>query len=127
MTYRHPVRIRYADCDMQGVVYNSHYLTFMDDAFDCWLRTLDDNFEAQGWEVMLKAVELEWHAPARLAETLEVLVDVTRWGNTSMGVTFKGSVADTAVFDATIAYVIVDSTQYRPVPIPDALRDHLSK
>lgn len=125
MSYRHRVRVRYADCDMQGIVYNSHYLTFMDDAFDTWLRELDPGFEAQGWEVMLKTAEIEWHAPARLADHLDVDVAVTRWGNTSMGVGFHGAVAGTPVFDATIAYVVVDATEYRPTPIPDELREHL--
>ncbi len=127
MTYRHQVRVRYADCDMQGVVYNSHYLTFVDDAFDCWLRTLDRRFEDQGWEVMLKRAEIEWHAPARLADTLDIDVDVTRWGRTSMGVSFHGVVGDAPVFDVTIAYVVVDSDEYRPLPIPDGLRAHLSR
>lgn len=127
MSYRHQVRVRYADCDMQGVVYNSHYLTFVDDAFDCWLRSLDPRFEDHGWEVMLKRAEIEWHAPARLAETIDVDVEVTRWGTTSMGVGFRGAVGDRHVFDVTIAYVVVDAQDYRPLPIPDELRDHLSR
>ena len=45
MSYTHQIRIRYVDCDMQGVVYNAHYLTFIDDAFDCWMRELDWDFE----------------------------------------------------------------------------------
>ena len=54
MSYHHKVRVRYVDCDMQGVVYNAHYLTFVDDAFDCWLREIDMNFEEKfGSEVML--------------------------------------------------------------------------
>jgi len=56
--YKHSVRVRYVDCDMQGVVYNSHYLTFVDDGFDCWVRQLGATFEEDyGWEVMLKKAE----------------------------------------------------------------------
>ena len=59
MSYHHAVRVRYVDCDMQGVVYNAHYLTFVDDGFDCWMRALEPDFEnVHGWEVMLKKAEI---------------------------------------------------------------------
>ena len=47
MSYTHQIRVRYVDCDMQGVVYNAHYLTFIDDAFDCWMRELAWDFEKE--------------------------------------------------------------------------------
>ena len=45
MSYTHQIRIRYVDCDMQGVVYNAHYLTYIEDAFDCSMRELDRDYE----------------------------------------------------------------------------------
>lgn len=126
MTYRHSVRIRYVDCDMQGVVYNAHYLTFIDDGFDCWLRQLDPVFEqVYGWEIMLKKAEVTWAAPARFAEHLDIEMAVTRWGNTSLDVSFAGAVGDRAIFDAVVTYVTVDHEKYRPIPIPDTFRSHL--
>lgn len=87
MGHRHVVRIRYVDCDMQGVVYNAHYLTFIDDGFDQWLRDLDTDFEAAlGWEVMLKKAEITWVAPVRFNEHLAIEAEVSRWGNTSLDV-----------------------------------------
>ena len=38
MTYRHLVRIRYGECDMQKVVFNANYLAYIDDATDTWFR-----------------------------------------------------------------------------------------
>lgn len=112
---------------MQGVVYNAHYLTFVDDACDCWLRELAPDFEvALGWEVMLKKAELVWHEPARFGETLEIECSVSRWGNTSFDVTYDAHVADKHVITAAVTYVTVDHEDYRPVAIPQALRDHCS-
>jgi acyl-CoA thioester hydrolase len=126
--HRHVVRIRYADCDMQGVVYNAHYLTFIDDGFDQWLRQLDTDFEtALGWEVMLKKCEITWVAPARFNDHLAIEAAVGRWGNTSLDVNYSGQVEGRAVFDATVTYVTVGHQDYRPIPIPAALRDHLSR
>ena len=127
MTYRHEVRVRYADCDMQGVVYNAHYLTFVDDACDCWLREVDASFETNlGWEVMLKKAEVTWHEPGRFGETLEIECDVTRWGNTSFDIAYEVRVGERHVVSALVTYVTVDHEHYRPVPIPGELRDHFS-
>jgi acyl-CoA thioester hydrolase len=112
---------------MQGVVYNAHYLTFVDDAFDQWLRALDPDFEtALGWEVMLKRAEITWHAPARFNDVIDIDAEVSRWGNTSLDVSFVGAVSDTDVFEATVTYVTVDHEELRPVFVPDDLRAHLS-
>lgn len=126
MSFRHEVRIRYADCDAQRVVYNSHYLTFVDDAFDTWLRSFDPDFESRGWEVMLKKAEVVWHSSARLADVMVLEVSVQRWGNSSFDVHAVGHVDDHHIFDSTIVYVAVDAHQYRPTPIPDDLRAFLS-
>lgn len=126
MTYRHSVRVRYVDCDMQGVVYNAHYLTFVDDGFDCWLRDLEADFETVfGWEVMLKRAEILWEGPAHFAETIDIDCDVSRWGNTSFDTTFTGRVRDREVFTAMVTYVVVDHDEHRPMQIPDELRSHL--
>jgi acyl-CoA thioester hydrolase len=126
VSYSHPVRVRYVDCDMQGVVYNAHYLTFVDDGFDCWLRELSPDFEHEhGWEVMLKRVEIVWDGPAHFGETIEIAVEVSRWGNTSFDATFTGTVAARAVFVATITYVTVDHDEHNPLPVPGILRSHL--
>lgn len=60
MTWQTSYRIRYSECDQQGVVFNAWYQTYMDDAVDCWLRELDNSFEDLGWEVMVKASRIVW-------------------------------------------------------------------
>ncbi|MGI9624641.1 MAG: acyl-CoA thioesterase [Acidimicrobiales bacterium] len=108
------------------MVYNAHYLTFVDDAFDCWLRELNPTFEtALGWEVMVKRAEITWSGPARFGNTIEIGCAVSRWGNTSFDVAFSGAVGDDEVFESSLTYVVVDHEDFRPMPVPDALRSHL--
>ena len=41
MSFRHSIRVRYGECDMQGVVFNAHYLAYVDDALEhrrLWLH-----------------------------------------------------------------------------------------
>ena len=125
MSYRHRVRVRYVDCDMQGVVYNAHYLTFVDVALDTWLRELDPRFESLGWELMVKVAHIEWHGPAALAEVIDLDVEVRRWGTTSFDTATVATVDGRSVFEAAMTYVVVDAREHRPLEIPDELRGHL--
>ena len=127
MTYTHDIRIRYVDCDMQGIVYNAHYLTFVDDAFDCWLRDLDPVFEnTYGWEVMVKKAGITWESPARFGDHLNLLCTVDRWGNTSFDGAFEGTTSKGKIFTASVTYVCVTQETYQPIPIPPELRKHLT-
>lgn len=125
MGFSNDYRIRYSECDQQGVVFNSWYLMFMDDAVDVWLRNLDMTFESRGWEVMVKRSEIVWHESARHNETLTLQCEVSRWGNTSLDISIRGVVGGRPCFDGTMVYVVVDTTDHRPLPIPDDLREHL--
>ncbi|MEQ8839738.1 MAG: thioesterase family protein [Acidimicrobiales bacterium] len=120
-------RIRYGECDQQGVVFNAHYMAFIDDAVDCWVRSLAPEFETTlGWEVMVKRSEIIWAGPARFGETLTLELAVSRWGTTSFDVAAIGHVAGRPVIDSVTTYVVVDHAEFRPVPIPDELRAHLA-
>ena len=102
-------------------------MAFIDDAVDCWLRALDPAFEtARGWEVTVKRSEIVWEGPARFGETLTLDLSVSRWGTTSFDVAAAGHVGGRAVIDSTTTYVVVDHRDFRPMPIPDDLRTHLS-
>jgi acyl-CoA thioester hydrolase len=122
VTHRHSVRIRYGEVDMQGVVFNAHYLAYCDDAVDTWLRTLDAHFEQYGWDIMLKRAVVEWQGPAGIGDTLDIDLAVSRWGNTSLDVGFTGTVGGRPVFTATITYVGVEAGTTQPAPPPAEVR-----
>ena len=48
MGYSQDIRVRYGEVDAQGVVCNAHYLAYLDDVADTWLRGLDEGFETTG-------------------------------------------------------------------------------
>lgn len=127
MSWSESCRVRYAECDQQGVVFNAWYQTFMDDAFDCWLRDLDPKFERFGWEVMVKATKIVWHSSAVFGETFDLELEVSRWGNTSFDVSVTGSVEDRQVFDGLLTYVTVSTEQARPTAVPAELVSHLGR
>ena len=123
MLYRHEIRPRYGEIDMQQVVFNAHYLAYCDDACDSWLRRVGGGLVEGGtWDVMLKRADITWHGAARLGDTLAIDIDVRRWGTTSFDVGFEGTVGDGPVFTAVITYVAVKMGTVEPVPVPDEFR-----
>ena len=111
---------------MQGVVYNAHYLTFIDDAFDCWMRELDWDFEKKlEAEIMLKSANITWHKPVKFGDSLLTKSQVTRWGNSSFDIKTDGYVSNEHCFEASISYVCVDHIDYRPIATPELLKSHL--
>ena len=123
---RFDYRVRYGECDQQGIVFNAHYMAFIDDAVDCWLRDLHPRFEDEfGWEITVKRAELTWDGPTRFGETLSLDLSVDRWGTTSFDVSTSGHVEGRPVIHAVSTYVVVDHARFRPVEIPRVLRSHL--
>jgi acyl-CoA thioester hydrolase len=125
-SYTHRIPIRYGEVDMQGVVFNAHYMAYCDDASDRWLREVLGRFEDLGWEVMVVKAVMEWQGGAGIGDVLDVDVSVSRWGRTSFDMAFTGHVGERPVFTATITYVGVSPGDHTPVPVPDHVRAALS-
>jgi acyl-CoA thioester hydrolase len=120
--YRHPVRIRYGECDMQRVVFNANYLAYIDDATDTWMRAALGEFETTGFDFMVKKLTIEWQSAARFGELLELDVEVLRWGRSSFDVGVTGRVGERPVLEATVVYVSTVRGQASPRAVPDEVR-----
>lgn len=85
-------RVRYVECDQQGVVFNAHYLTWADETSMAWFADvvgLDAAGRAAVLEaLMLKRSTLEWSAAARAGEIVEVHVDALSLGRSSLVLRF---------------------------------------
>jgi acyl-CoA thioester hydrolase len=121
----HEIEIRYGEVDLQRVVFNAHYLAYIDDAMDRWMRRLDTDFERLGWDFMLKRAELVWNGAAGLGDTIGIDSEVASWGRTSFTVHHVVRVGDEIVLTADIVYVGVEPGTNRPVPPPPEVRNHL--
>lgn len=126
MTFRHTLRVRYGEVDMQRHVFNAHYLTYVDEAWDAWLRqVLGDSYLDDGFDMVLKRADLTWHGGAGFGDNLGIDVSARRWGNTSMDIGFDGSVGERPVFDAVITYIVVKAGTTEPTPVPAYVRTAL--
>lgn len=125
----HRLRVRYGEVDLQGVVFNAHWLAYFDDAMTRFFEDLGfDPLEAfeLGVDVMVVHAEVDWHGPAGVHETVEVAVAPTRLGDSSLDLRFDAEADGRAVCSATITYVVVTAEDHRPTAIPDPLHAALS-
>ena len=125
MSYRYQTRIRYGECDQQGVVFNANYMAYMDDASEQWISSLapDGDFRSLGWDWMVVRSVLEWQGPAHFGETLAIEVGVVRYGNTSFDIGFVGTVAGRACFSARTTCVSVTPVTLEKCPLPAHVRE----
>lgn len=132
--YEHSVRVRYGECDAQGVVFNANYLAYVDDVMDRWLaealgRPEVSGFTAAseiGFDYMAKKIVVEWSGPARHGDEIVLSAKVVRWGNTSFDVAISGVVGDRPVFDAVLTGVCVTPGTASPARVPEEIRQRLS-
>ena len=125
--YKHVIRVRYGEVDMQRVVFNAHYLAYCDDACESWINQhLGLNVFDHGWDFMLKKATIEWSGAATVHDLLTISVAATRWGNTSFDFTYTGTVDDRPVFTCVITYVGVKAGTRETMPPPEALRSALA-
>lgn len=124
MSFKHRIRIRYGECDQQGVVYNPNYMVYMDDATEVWISSgvADGDYYSLGWEYMLARSALEWQGSARAPETLTIDVGVVRYGTSSFDVGYIGKVDDRPVFTARAVCVSVRPETYEKFPTPAKIK-----
>jgi acyl-CoA thioester hydrolase len=119
-------RVGFSDTDAQGVVYYGRYMPYFDLARTEYHRHLG-NLEIRG-EFAMRAMTVEYHAPARFDDLLEIFVRVERIGTTSVTYDFAAYRADDEVLMATAkqTMVLISLPDRRPVPVPDAFREQVT-
>jgi acyl-CoA thioester hydrolase len=118
-------RVGFSDTDAQGIVYYGRYNPYFDLARVEYLRMLGQLHRTGGeGDFVMRANDVEYFAPARFDDELEIYVRVSRIGRTS--VTFQFSAhkipGDTLMVTAHQTLVYVDLEERQPVPIPDGYR-----
>jgi len=127
--FLHRIRVRYAEVDGQGVVFNAHWLTYFDEACTRFMQDLGfgPEFWIHQFDVMLVRAELEWSGPARFDDWVDVEVAPTRLGTKSFDVRYRASVEGAPVCAGTITYVSVQPGANTSIEIPDKVRAALSE
>ena len=128
--FRYYLRVRYIECDAQKVVFNSRYAEYVDVGINEFLRAAGilDQFVNQQLDFQLVKQTVEWKAPARFDQTLELTITPKQLGNTSFTLTTEFRIAGEPRVIVTVetVYVLVDAATLTKLPLPDAVRAALA-
>ncbi|MBA4286214.1 MAG: acyl-CoA thioesterase [Xanthomonadaceae bacterium] len=126
--FRYRLRVRYAECDAQKVVFNARYGDYIDLAATEFMRALGYGEALLDGRLDYQLVRqtIEWRAPAHFDDVLSISVSSPRQGNTSFSLAFEFRRAgdDVVLASAETVYVLVSPALVKTA-IPDALRASL--
>jgi acyl-CoA thioester hydrolase len=120
------LRVRWAEIDAQGVVFNGNYLTYFDVGVTEYWRaiglTYPDRFLAAGVDTFTVKTTIEYANPARYDDELDVCVRTAKLGRTSLTLAFEIRRGAERLVTGDIVYVCVDPATRKPTPVPDVFR-----
>jgi acyl-CoA thioester hydrolase len=128
--FAYRTRVGFDETDAQGIVYYGRYMPYFDRARVEYLRSLDVLLrEPADPEFVMRAQHVEYHAPARFDDELDVFVRVRRIGTTSVSWEFEAYsvTGDERLVSALQTLVAVDATDRRPVPVEWRVRDAIAQ
>ncbi|PJK11193.1 tol-pal system-associated acyl-CoA thioesterase [Lysobacteraceae bacterium NML08-0793] len=125
-----PVRIYWEDTDAGGVVYHAQYLAFMERARSEWMRALGHGQELlrkqYGLAFVVRAMQIDFRAPARLDDLLAVSVSLAQCRRASLVIAQEIRCEHRLLLDAQVKIAAVSADTFRPVAIPDELLAQLN-
>lgn len=126
----HRLRVRWAEVDMQKIVFNAHYLMYVDTAVADYWRALALPYEQAmhqlGGDLYVKKATVEFDASARMDDCLDIGLKCARIGNSSMGFTAAIFRADELLIACELVYVFADPATQTSRPVPPLLREILT-
>ncbi len=123
-----PLRVRYGECDAQGVVFNPHYLAWFDmNMTELW-RAAFGSYQAavdRGVDIVVVTAELSYRASARFDDLVDLEVVVAALGNTSITTEHAVRRDGELLVSGTLRHVMVDPQALTKITIPDWVRSAL--
>ena len=127
--FRTNQRVRYHECDPQGVVFNANYLTYFDVAMTELWRELG-GYQAMveaGVDMVVAEARILYRSPLRFDDEFEAEVEIARLGETSMTAELLLARGGEATAEGELRYVFIESGAGAKAPIPEAIRDGLTR
>jgi YbgC/YbaW family acyl-CoA thioester hydrolase len=125
----HRLRVRWAEVDMQKIVFNAHYLMYLDTAVADYWRALalpyEEAMHQLGGDLYVKKAQLEYHGSARYDDVLDIGLKCARIGTSSM--VFSSGIfhGEQLLVGGELVYVFANPATQTSQPVPGALREVL--
>jgi acyl-CoA thioester hydrolase len=131
--FSYRLRVRYSEIDGQKIVFNAHYLTYLDVAFTEYFRDglgidMIETAEQGLFDVVLAKTTLEFKKPARLDDWLNVWCRTSKIGTSSLiieyAITREGDAE--LLLTAQTVYVSYQAESHTSQPVPDFIRNRIN-
>lgn len=127
--FQHEFRVRYAECDPQGVVFNGNYLSYFDIGMTELWRAAFGSYQAmidRGFDLVVAEARIRFKQPARFDDLLTVEVAVEKLGQTSLLTRHRLWREGEALTHGDLRHVFVHLETMGKATIPDWAREGLA-
>jgi acyl-CoA thioester hydrolase len=124
----HELRVRYGECDPQGIVFNANYLLYFDVAVTELWRTAVGPWQEmvdRGVDIVVAEANLTFRAPARFDDLLELRAHVLRLGDTAITTQIDVTRGEELLVSGRIRQVCVSTETWSKTEVPEWIRSGL--
>ncbi len=128
-SHTHRLRVRYGECDAQGVVFNANYFAYFDIALtELWREALG-GYTAMldtGVDMVVARASADFRGAARFDDALDVEIEVVRLGTTSLVTGLRIRRDGALLVEGEMVHVFVDRATLAKTPVPADIRAALT-
>jgi acyl-CoA thioester hydrolase len=124
----HELRVRYGECDPQGIVFNANYVSYFDVAFtELWRAALGpwQEMVERGIDAVVGEINVRFRAPARFDDVLQLQARLADLGTTSSTTVIDVVRDGETLVEGRLRHVFVDAGTWEKTEIPDWIREGL--
>ena len=127
----HTLRVRWAEVDRQGIVFNGHYLTYFDIGVTEYWRAVGypypDGLAERGTDLFVVKATVEYHASAVYDDVIDICIRCARIGRSSMQFLPEIYRGEELLVSGELVYVNADPSTKKSSPVPDFLREAIAR
>jgi acyl-CoA thioester hydrolase len=124
----HELRVRYGECDPQGIVFNANYLLYFDVAFtELWRAAVGpwQEMVEHGVDAVVAEANVKFRAPARYDDVVQLQAWIDELGTTSITTRIDVVRDGLVLVEGRLRHVCVDRESWGKTPVPDWIRQGL--
>lgn len=124
----HRLRVRYAECDQQGVLFNANYLAYIDHTITEMWRVAYGGYTTmldRGVDVVVAQASLRFLGSARFEDEVTIEATVTNIGTTSVSMAYRFLRDGELLLEATMRHVFIDRATATKTAMPEWAREGL--
>ncbi len=130
--FSYRLKVRYSEIDGQKIVFNAHYLTYIDVAVSEYFSSgleLDLNaLSASGeFDTVVAKSTIEYLRPAKLGDILDIFCRTVKIGHTSLIMNLMIARGQEELVKAEMIYVSIDPFTHTPVRVPSLIRERITE